>query len=814
MQLNIEQRKLVQSEPNGHMLIKGVAGSGKTTVAVFRIPFLLSHYCYEPDDKILLVTYNKTLTNYISHVFNKMDDSSKYEYQSIFGMDESKVEITNIDKIVFEYFLEYKKKNRINLKIERETRLLYQYLQQCIAEVKKQYPDVSLIEQKYSSFLMDEIAWIKACDYTELEEYMDVDRLGRMSSTQGDGPQRIQKRSKTRRAIFELMLRYNDLLRREGKIDFMDMSCFALKQARQNIKKKYTHIIIDESQDLTKIQLEFLTRLYNKKDYSSLMFICDTAQTIYSQSWLVKGRTYSSIGFDMTGKSQSLSKNYRTTTQVAQAAYSLIENDPGFFEDENFVKPSLIDRQGEYPVYRCFYSSDAELEWIGKTIRNKLKKEYRYQDIVLIARTKNQLQEAFERLSSMDIPVEMMGKDINFEKDVVKLLTMHSVKGLEFKVVFIFGLNRDVIPIQSYADEDQALQDITEKKLLYVGMTRANDLLYLSSNGVESRFIAEINPEYLKISHDSKFGRFYPIKPEQYRFKGLIANLYSNEEKVRQWFINELVKNYKYPEKLICIEYKVKQFSKTGSVDIAVLIYKDQKPEPFIFAEIKQFRKGIDEAEKQLECYMASTLTCQYGVATDGNEIIIIDRNGNQVPDIPAFDATMLPSTSEQYTFINLSNHTYNHFTRDRTIDNEINIQTECGLRGCSGDDLMSIPVYNKIAASPPNSIVDDIQSYFCLPKEWLSSKQPYFMARVSGQSMKDANIHDGDYILLKKQDYAENRDIVAVSIGDEATLKRYTKMGGTVLLIPENSDYEPIQVNSEEARIMGVAVGIIKKQK
>ena len=65
MRLNTEQRKIVELEPTGHIQIKGVAGSGKTTVSILRVPFLLQHYCHEKDDKILLVTFNKTLLNYI-----------------------------------------------------------------------------------------------------------------------------------------------------------------------------------------------------------------------------------------------------------------------------------------------------------------------------------------------------------------------------------------------------------------------------------------------------------------------------------------------------------------------------------------------------------------------------------------------------------------------------------------------------------------------------------------------------------------------------------------------------------------------------
>jgi DNA helicase-2/ATP-dependent DNA helicase PcrA len=61
LQLNQEQKRIINAKPNGHTLLKGVAGSGKTTIAVTRLPFLLHNYCFDVDDRILLVTYNKTL---------------------------------------------------------------------------------------------------------------------------------------------------------------------------------------------------------------------------------------------------------------------------------------------------------------------------------------------------------------------------------------------------------------------------------------------------------------------------------------------------------------------------------------------------------------------------------------------------------------------------------------------------------------------------------------------------------------------------------------------------------------------------------
>ena len=88
----------------------------------------------------------------------------------------------------------------------------------------------------------------------------------------------------------------------------------------------------------------------------------------------------------MTGKSNSLSKNYRTTTQIAQAAYSLIEKDNNITEDDNFVKPALIDRQGSYPVLKSFNDLSSELHYVSELISNQLLGKYNYNEIAIIAR--------------------------------------------------------------------------------------------------------------------------------------------------------------------------------------------------------------------------------------------------------------------------------------------------------------------------------------------------------------------------------------------------------------------------------------------
>ncbi|QGU94450.1 repressor LexA [Clostridium bovifaecis] len=817
MNLNMEQKKLIQSKPQGHALIKGVAGSGKTTVAIYKIPFLLNNYCFNEDDYILMVTFNKTLINYLEHLYKKVEnEEQQMSLYSLMSGEKERVHLKNIDKIIYAYFQEYKKENKLKYNLTADKKITVNTLKRSMAKISKKYPEEDIFEQTNVQFLMDEIDWIKSCNYMNLEEYQNVDRIGRTSQKNIQGPQKLRKNSERRKHIFELMLLYNEELRNQGYIDFKDMALMALQQIKKCPRSKYTHIIVDESQDLTRVQIEILKEMYNGKDYSSIIFVADTAQNIYPHSWLVKGRSFSSIGFDMTGKSNILSKNYRTTTQIAEAAYSLVENDPNVIEDENYVKPSLIDREGSYPVYKHFNNDSEQIDFIIDQIKNKILKSFTLKDIAIIAKNKVILSSIKQKLLAANIAAsEITSNDGDFNTNSVKLLTLHSIKGLEFPVVFIAGINEGVIPYLSYKDEsEKEYQESIERKILYVGMTRANELLYMTSSGRPSKFINEINPKLLKIKENCNISKFYNINQvENYIYKERIVDIYSKEEKVRQWILKELRDNYKYPLGLVDIEYKINSFSKVGFVDIVVIIYKDNKRIPYIFIETKAPNMGIEDALGQLKSYMSTSSTCHYGIATDGNSITIIDKDLNEIDDIPYFNTNMLPSSISNYKYLDIKHNKTFNFMKDDSLQGELTLKNEGISIEFKEDRLKRIPVYGNIAAGIPIQMNEEIESKLHLPLEWFSQNEQYFVLKVKGDSMIGANINSGDYVIIKAQSTADNRDIVAAADGEKATLKRFTKMGDSVILMPENPNYEPIMLRSEDARIMGVAVGVWKKE-
>lgn len=814
MKLNVEQRKIIENKPNGHTLVRGVAGSGKTTVAVHKIPFLLRNYCYEKDDKVLVVTYNKSLINYVKYIYGEIE-KYKEEEQLILGLYESdnknKLDIKTIDSIMYRYFILYMKNQKTEKLSVASQEQATNALIEAITKVKKKYEEVKALNVQNLIFIKEEICWIKACNYMNIEEYQSVDRLGRTASNNGEGPQKLRKNSKVRESIFEVMLQYNENLRKDKLVDFQDIALMALEAVKVKAEKKYTHIIIDETQDLTKVQLEFIKSLYINKNYSSMLFVADNAQSIYPQAWLVKGRSFSSIGLDMKGKSTSLSKNYRTTTQIAQAAYSLIQNDMNIVDDDNFVKPSLIDKQGVYPVYRDCKNKVIEADYISSLINNELKGKYSYKNIAIISKQKNQLREIKVYLGKNNIPYKELknNEEIDFNNDSVKLMTMHSIKGLEFKVVMIIGLNDKCIPLKSVANEfeDSDLVESRDRKLLYVGMTRATEQLFLTSDGNPSKFIKEISYKYLRVKANSNFRRLHRINIDEYLFTDKIVDIYSNEEIIRQWVVSELINTYGYSKELIDVEYKANIGSQNGLVDVVVYIYKNKSKIPFIFIETKRWGRGIERALPQLQSYMSSCNTVAYGIATDGNELVIINNELEKIDDIPVFNSNMLPASIETYEYIDLVHNRNYEFMRDSYNEREIIVEDD------NETQVVGIPVFNEIAAGTPIFINNDLQGNFYLSKAWIKAPQESFILKIKGDSMINANINNGDLVVIKKQSTVNNNEIVAVDIDGNATLKRFMVMGSNVLLIPENNDYEPIMLPAEEVRVIGVAVGVVKNK-
>ncbi|MBN2159940.1 MAG: transcriptional repressor LexA [Spirochaetes bacterium] len=123
--------------------------------------------------------------------------------------------------------------------------------------------------------------------------------------------------------------------------------------------------------------------------------------------------------------------------------------------------------------------------------------------------------------------------------------------------------------------------------------------------------------------------------------------------------------------------------------------------------------------------------------------------------------------------------------------------------------DAINIPLVGRIAAGSPILAEENIDQYLSFPKSMFRSGD-YFALHVKGDSMIEGGIHDGDIAIIKKQNTANNGDIVAALLSDEATLKRLKIAGSRVQLIPENAAYEPII--ADNISILGKMIALFRK--
>jgi repressor LexA len=124
---------------------------------------------------------------------------------------------------------------------------------------------------------------------------------------------------------------------------------------------------------------------------------------------------------------------------------------------------------------------------------------------------------------------------------------------------------------------------------------------------------------------------------------------------------------------------------------------------------------------------------------------------------------------------------------------------------------VRDVPLVGRIAAGSPILADQDIEEIYPLPTE-LVGNDPVFMLRVRGDSMIDAGIFDGDYVVVKRQPDARDGQMVAALVdGEEATVKRIQRMDNRVILKAENPDYPPM-VFSEGVEILGVVVAVLRR--
>lgn len=122
--------------------------------------------------------------------------------------------------------------------------------------------------------------------------------------------------------------------------------------------------------------------------------------------------------------------------------------------------------------------------------------------------------------------------------------------------------------------------------------------------------------------------------------------------------------------------------------------------------------------------------------------------------------------------------------------------------------EVVNVPLIGQVAAGQPILAVENITNYFPIPAEFLNNSET-FMLNVKGDSMINMGIYDGDMIIVRRQQTADNGEVIVALVDDSATVKRFYKEDGHYRLQPENDFMDPIIVDNVE--IVGKVIGLIR---
>ncbi|WP_461615111.1 LexA family protein [Clostridium sp. Marseille-QA1073] len=490
MELSKKQQQIVNSKFNGCLIIKGEEHRGKTITAIHRAIHLKNNYCLYNDDNIIMIIPNDEEKENILNIYEKEQESG---ILTLFSYNNQSFKVFTINEIIESKFKQIKSnKSLIDDSIRAEV------LKECIIELKKQKKRSKILKEEYISYFLEEFDYIKSNMIFSIDDYQIFIRKGR-KDTIYNGPKSVPKNSSTREVIFNLMELYDEVLEERNLIDCIGRETLILRSLKINDIKSYTHIIVDKLHKYSKLQLEIIRLLNNKKDYTNFIVTWD-------------------------------------------------------------------------------------------------------------------------------------------------------------------------------------IKDMSEKNSLGNRGIKIKDLFY-----------------------DMKI-------------------------------------------KTMVLKEKFKRENKIASFDVS----KDYKNKENIFME--------------------------------------------------------------SYEFFDIRHNRKFDFAIDTSSETDFILNPKGKGENLRIDDLLSVPMYNDIAAGEPIMINEGIEGNFYLPKYWLKGIKDAFLLKVKGDSMINANINDGDYVVIRKQYNANNNDIIAVDLDGSATLKRLSIKKEGIFLMPENDKYTPIVVDNENTTIIGIAIAIIKR--
>ncbi len=463
------QRRLVHTRFDGPALVLGGAGTGKTVTALHRAKALAARMVEAREaGKVLFTFFNDYLIEDISSMLRSICTAEEFRC----------IRIQNIDKEIFQRLREvpgYEQASIVYPGAGSDDKALDKLWADAVSAGDPEGRlSVRFYREEWEQVIVEK-------DARTLEDYLKVERIGRKKPLYPDA----------RRQVWNVFEAYRKLMRERRLLDNKSATDVCRRYVAGLSEAPYRYVVVDEAQDFSACALRLVRALAGPEHDDDLFLVGDTHQRIYNQR-----TSLASCGIRVQGRTRSLHMNYRTTHEIQQSAVHLLEGQ--IFDDLNggtdLDSGYRSCRAGDVPQVRAFASQEEECRWIRSEIDKLTDSGISPADICLTAPTRQMYEGYVKTLKALpggDFRIYALKSKSKDDRDMdgIRVGTMHRVKGLEFKYMFIAGINAGTFPANP-ADQVRTKQ---QRCLMYVALTRAQLGAYVSGWGkAPSPFLTEL----------------------------------------------------------------------------------------------------------------------------------------------------------------------------------------------------------------------------------------------------------------------------------------------------------------------------------
>lgn len=480
--LDDDQKKLVDFSLGGPTLVKGGPGSGKSTVALYRVGVIIRKAITEKKPvRILFTTYTNALVKASNQLLQRILEIERVAP----GSDLVKLDVQTLDSIAMR--ISTNGSNRPLMSSDSD-------LKYSLASARASFQPEGInqvenamirktIDALRDEYLLEEFEWvIEGRGLGTLEEYLKADRVGRGYSFD----------ARMRKAVWQLYEGSRNFIHQLRQTTWGELRLKALEKILNGEwNEKWDYVFVDEAQDLTPVALSLAIELCTSP--KGIFLTADALQSLYNKGFAWKN-VHSAL--NIIGRTRVLKRNYRTTRQIAEAAATLLDNNDAV-EDEEALDQFFV-HTGPPPKVFAAHNEDEMFMWLAYEIQSAARDlQLPTASTAILLPTNELARSTATRLTALGLCTEYMAsKDLDLQSHAAKAITIFSSKGLEFPIIAIPYVEEGFIPRSLPDDRADDLEKHLkqELRLLYVGCTRSmRRLLITYREDKVSRFIRDLD---------------------------------------------------------------------------------------------------------------------------------------------------------------------------------------------------------------------------------------------------------------------------------------------------------------------------------